>query len=66
MMLARHISHRIGEFYDIVDSNPDCDFMTGEYIGVSDMLKLSDDNWYPLNECYYLDLEGELKPCATP
>ena len=64
-MLARHISHRPGEFYDIVDSDPDCDIITGEYIGLSDMIKLSDNEWYPLDECYYINLQGDLKPCAT-
>jgi len=64
-MLVQHISHKSDEWFNVEDSDPDCDFETGEYLGISDMLKLSDGKWYLLNECQYIDKKGVIQPCLS-
>jgi hypothetical protein len=64
-MKAQHIfSHKSDEWFDIIDSDPDCDFETGQYVGISDMLKLSNGNWYLQNECQYINKEGIIQLCG--
>jgi hypothetical protein len=46
------------EWYDVIDEDPDCDFESGEYLGVNDMIKLSDGRWYRKNECLYRGIDG--------
>lgn len=64
-MNVRHLSHINGEWFKIVDEDPDCDFETGKYIGLSDMLKFSNGKWYPKNECQYVDNHGNVKSCCS-
>ena len=63
-MKLRHITHKDNEWFDVVDSDPDVDFETGEYVGLSDMLKLSDGGWYRQNECVYVDKNGNTLQCV--
>jgi len=62
-MLVQHISHKSNEWFDVIDSDPDCDFETGQYVGLSDMLKLSNGEWYLQNECQYITKSGEIRAC---
>lgn len=50
-ILAHHISHGEYQWFDVIDTDPDCDFETGEYIGLNDRIKLSDGRWYNQDEC---------------
>jgi len=60
----KHITHKSHEWFEAIDSDPDVDFETGEYVGISDMIKLSDGNWYRQNECIYLDSNGVERMCV--
>lgn len=63
-MKVRHITHKVDEWFEVVDSDPDCDFETGQYVGINDMVKLSDGKWYPQNECVYMDADGIERQCV--
>jgi hypothetical protein len=57
--------HKPNEWFFAIDSDPDVDWDTGKYVGISDMLKLSDGNWYQKSECVYLTEDGTIKSCMT-
>jgi hypothetical protein len=65
MLKTQHITHKQNEWFHAVDEDPDCDLETGAYIGLYDMLKLSDGHWYPKNECYYMNDDGERESCMN-
>ena len=54
-MLMQHKSHEQDQWYEVLDSDMDCDFITGQYIGLTNRVKLSDGKWYAENECNYTD-----------
>tara|TARA_R110000851_G_scaffold313756_1_gene475470 strand:- start:1590 stop:1775 length:186 start_codon:yes stop_codon:yes gene_type:complete len=44
---VKSIHHeKSNEWFFVMVEDPDVDWDTGKYVGISDMLKLSDGNWY--------------------
>jgi hypothetical protein len=62
-MKFQHISHTKDEWFDLIETDYDCDFETGEYIGIDDRIKLSDGRWYSEVECLYRKETGDILSC---
>jgi hypothetical protein len=64
-MRVRSITHQTNEWFSVIDRDLDVDWDTGAYVGISDMLKLSDGHWYRQDECVYLIEAGSVESCMT-